>query len=187
MNAPTLNLARFNTAEFERMARTGAFGSRRVELRRGLIVEMNAEHMAHGRVKHRLGLALQSALERAQSTLSLWTEGSVSFGGDFEPMPDMIIWDEATVTDLQRPIPGDLVKLIVEVSDSTLPDDVGGKLAEYAAAGLAEYWVADVKNRRIIRHAEPVGDTYALREITPFGETITALTFPLTVDTAALA
>lgn len=186
MNAPTLSLARFTTAEFEQMARTGVFGSRRVELRRGLMLEMNAQHMAHGRVKQRLGRAVHAALEASGSRLVLWTETSVDFGGDFEPMPDMIVWDESGVTDWTGPIPAAKVALVVEVSDSTLSDDLGEKLADYAAAGLAEYWVADVKNGRIFRHAEPSGAGYARREVAAFGEPLTALTFPLTVDTAGL-
>jgi Uma2 family endonuclease len=186
MNAPTLTLARFTTAEFEQMARTGAFGSRRVELRRGLIVEMNPQHLPHGRVKHRLGRAVEAALAASGSALSLLPEVSVDFGARFEPLPDLVVWDESVGSNFLGPIPASAVRLIIEVSDPTLPEDLGDKLAEYAAAGLAEYWVADVKNSRILRHADPVGDGYGRREISAFGEPVAALTFPLTVNTASL-
>jgi Uma2 family endonuclease len=190
MNAPTLSLARFTTAEFEQMARTGAFGSRRVELRRGLMVEMSAQHVPHTRVKprvkHRLTLTLEAALKGSESGFSLLPEVSVDFGADFEPIPDIVIWDETAVVDQTGPIPGAAVKLVVEVADSTLPEDLGDKLAEYAAAALPEYWVADVKNGRVLRHAEPVGETYARCDVALFGEIISALTFPLAVDTSTL-
>ena len=186
MNAPTLSLARFTTAEFEQMARTGAFGSRRVELRRGQMVEMSAQHVPHARVKHRLTLTLEAALKGSESGFSLLPEVSVDFGADFEPIPDIVIWDETAVVDQTGPIPGAAVKLVVEVADSTLPEDLGDKLAEYAAAALPEYWVADVKNGCVLRHAEPVGETYARCDVALFGEVISALTFPLTVDTSTL-
>lgn len=186
MNAPTLSLARFTTAEFEQMARTGVFGSRRVELRRGLMLEMNAQHIPHATVKLNLTLALLAALKAAGLSWRVLSEVSVNFGDLFEPIPDAVIWDDAAVADKAGTIPAVAVKLIVEVSDSTLTDDLGDKLAEYATAGLAEYWVADVKNGRIFRHAEPSGEGYARREVAAFGETVTALTFPLTVDTSSL-
>jgi Uma2 family endonuclease len=186
MNAPTLNLARFTTAEFEQMARTGAFGSRRVELRRGLMLEMNAQHIPHATVKLNLALALIAALKASGSSWRVLSEASVNFGGHFEPMPDVIVWDAAAASDTSGAIPGATVRLIIEVSDSTLSEDLGDKLAEYAAAGLPEYWVADVQNGRILRHFTPAGESYTRCEITAFGHTITALTFSLTVDISAL-
>jgi len=58
MNAPPLSLARFITAAFERMTRAGMFGRRRLELRRGLMQEMNARYVPHASAKLELTLAL---------------------------------------------------------------------------------------------------------------------------------
>ncbi len=46
------------------------------------------------------------------------------------------------------------MKLIVEVADSTLSDDLGDKHDAYAVAVLPEYWVADVKAKTVIRRGQ---------------------------------
>lgn len=44
---------------------------------------------------------------------------------------------------------------IVEVAVTSLAKDLGEQAAEYARAGVASYWVADVPNSRIVAHRDP--------------------------------
>lgn len=188
MNAPHRTLATFTNEQFERLVRSGGFGDMRVELRRGLIVKMSPQYVRHADVKAELTFALVAALKTCGLAWKVYSEASVSFGNGFEPMPDIVVFDPATVpADLDGPLPASAVKLIVEVADSTLADDLGEKLEDYAAGGLAEYWVADVQGRLVLRHAGPQANGYAKREPARFGETIDALTLSgLRVDTASL-
>ena len=187
MSAPRPNLATFTSAEFERLVRSGGLGDKRVELRRGLIAEMSPQHMPHARVKRLLTKAIEAALAAAGLDWIVDQEVSVSFGDDFQPLPDIVVWTpELASAEMDGPAPGLAVKLIVEVADASLADDLGEKLDDYAAAGLAEYWVADVKGRLVLRHADKAMSGYTRREPASFGETIAALTLPLQVDTAAL-
>lgn len=48
--------------------------------------------------------------------------------------------------------------LVVEISESSLRFDTGTKARVYASHGIAEYWVIDVANRRLVLHREPRGD-----------------------------
>jgi Uma2 family endonuclease len=48
----------------------------------------------------------------------------------------------------------------MEVSDSTLRKDRVSKARLYARAGIPEYWVIDVKNRRLLVFREPSGGAY---------------------------
>ena len=48
--------------------------------------------------------------------------------------------------------------LVLEVSDSTVTFDTGEKSSLYAAAGIADYWVIDVVNRRVVVHRGPTAD-----------------------------
>lgn len=187
MNAP-VKLKTFTNAEFERIARAGGFGRVRVELRGGMIVEMSPQYVPHANVKMELTFALAAALKAAGLGWKVTTEVSVAFFDGFEPMPDIVVWDPGEApADLDGPIPAAAVKLIVEVSDSSLADDLGEKLVDYARGGLAEYWVADAKGRLLLRHCGPQADGYARREPLRFGETAAALTLPaLSVDTKAL-
>ena len=64
-----------------------------------------------------------------------------------EPQPDVALLrprgdDYAAAT----PTPPDIL-LLVEVADSTLRIDLGRKARIYADAGVAEYWVVDLKNQ----------------------------------------
>lgn len=53
------------------------------------------------------------------------------------------------------PLPGDGVRLIAQVSLSTLDDDLGEKRLRYERAGLPEYWVVDIAGRRTLRFVLP--------------------------------
>ena len=45
--------------------------------------------------------------------------------------------------------------LIVEVSNSSLEYDTTSKLQLYAITGVAEYWVADLENERVVVDTNP--------------------------------
>jgi Uma2 family endonuclease len=184
MNAPTVAAARFTDAEFERLVRSGALGDARIELRRGMLV--NAQFRPHLRVKRLLARAIENALERAGLE---WIRRSGGFGSVWRRLPALArhLRVGSCATRADGPIPASAVKLAVEVADSTLPDDVGDKLEDYAKAGLEEYWVADVQGRLILQHAGPALNTYAQREPRRFGESWSWLTRPdVVVDTSAL-
>jgi Uma2 family endonuclease len=188
MNIAHREPSRFTTAEFERLMRSGGFGSTRVELRRGLIVKMNPQYVPHVTVKRLLAKALEAALQAARLDWIVDQEGSVDFAEGFQPLPDIIVWDRTTVQgDLTGPIPASAVRLVVEVADSSLTDDLGEKREDYANAGLAEYWVADVKKQMILQHAQPTAGAYAVQISTLFGALATSLAYPaLRVSTVAL-
>lgn len=179
----------FTTAEFERLLQAGGFGDTRVELRRGMIVKANPQRMPHATVKWALTKSIEAALARAGLRWRAYNEVSVDFAEGFEPLPDIVVWEPAAVPSaLKGSMPANAVRLIVEVSDTTLADDIGEKLEDYATAGLAEYWIADVNGRRILRHAGPGGGTYARREPAGFGEAVASLVYPsIVIDTAELA
>jgi Uma2 family endonuclease len=179
MNAPLPRLHRFTSKEFTRIAKSGGFGDLRVELRRGMIVEMSPQYAPHTSLQVAMFLAVKAAVDATGLPLRVWFQGSVEFGEGFQPMPDIFVWDPALApADLDGPVPGAAVKLVIEVAATTLADDLGDKLAEYAAAGLAEYWVADVQGRMVFRHDGPKADGYARRLPVALHEEIAALTLP---------
>jgi Uma2 family endonuclease len=188
MNAPFPAPARFTAAEFNRLARSGGLGDRRLELRRGMIVEMSPQYLKTSDVTLQLTLAMLAAVETAGLGLKVHNGLSVVFADDFEPMPDIVVWDPAAAPpDLDGPLPAEAARLVIEVADSTLADDLGEKLEDYAKAGLSEYWVADVRGRLILRHSGPEDGRYARREPVLFGAPAAWLTRPgIVVDTSAL-
>lgn len=75
------------------------------------------------------------------------------------------------------------VRLLVEVSDTTVAFDLGRKAFEYAAAGVAHYWVLVIPERVLITMREPaptpvtpdnpVGWTYGQQERWSVGQSVT--------------
>ena len=77
-----------------------------------------------------------------------------------EPEPDLIVLSRPSreIKDA-NPQPGDL-RLVVEISDSTLGFDLTTKARLYARARIVEYWVVDIPGRRIIVHRDPQEGQY---------------------------
>ena len=93
------------------------------------------------------------------------------------PQPDFAVVRLRPITEVGRNYPAD-VYLVIEVSDTSLRYDSGPKLARYAAAGIPEVWVANLRNRQVTGHTDPVGDQYATTQIYHPGQTITPQAFP---------
>lgn len=182
---PVYERAVFTSEEFETLVAKGAFaGLGRFELREGIIYRMNAQHAPHARAKMELAMALRAAFTAAPD-YEVVIEGSVRFEGGFSPEPDILVW---RVGEAPKAFPGDRVCLIVEVSDSTLADDLGAKRDLYARAGLPEYWVADLNARVIHQFADPVEGAYRKAAQAVFGAKVASLSKPALVsDTAGLA
>jgi Uma2 family endonuclease len=76
------------------------------------------------------------------------------------PEPDAIVLRRpAGEFRAENPAPSDLL-LIAGVSATTQEYDLGAKAALYASAGIAEYWVLDLRGMRIVVHRDPAGERY---------------------------
>jgi Uma2 family endonuclease len=80
------------------------------------------------------------------------------------PQPDAAVLAKRDFEYEDVPAGKDL-RLIIEVSVSTLRDDLRTKSELYARAGVPEYWVLDVIGRRIYVHREPTSGIYASVEV----------------------
>lgn len=70
------------------------------------------------------------------------------------------------------------VYLIIELADTSLAFDQGPKLARYAAAGIPEVWIANLRAQEVTAYAEPSGSEYASVRIYRAGESISPRAFP---------
>lgn len=163
----------------------GAFdGYGKTELLDGEIVYMNAQHRPHGRAKMILFDALRDGLRRIASPLSVMVETSIALTGHDIPEPDLTLTTEPEGNGL---IPVWSVAMVVEVADTTLRSDLSRKGPIYAAAGIPEYWVADLNGRVVHRLWAPADDGYAHQDKVMFGEPLAAAVIKgLSIDTAAL-
>jgi Uma2 family endonuclease len=179
------SLLRITAAQFSVMVEAGAFtGDLGVELRGGLLYQMNPQYIPHLLAKSRVYEALLDALRALGSPLRVASEGSVRLGDSDVPMPDIIVWEPLRS---RGPVPGERVKIVAEVSDTTLSDDLGHNRALYAAASIPEYWVVDLSGRAVHQYWAPVDGAYARSAVVPFGGMLRSATLDgLAVPTAAL-
>ena len=68
--------------------------------------------------------------------------------------------------------------LVIEIADSSLRYDSGPKLALYAAAGIPEVWIAGLRAREVIVHANPSGSEYTTVRTYRSGNSISPGAFP---------
>ncbi|MCW3849195.1 Uma2 family endonuclease [Sphingomonas sp. LB-2] len=177
---------RFSVDQFLALCEQGLFDDyAKSELIEGEIVVMNAQHSRHSRVKSRLAIRLGNALEALGSPFEPQIEASVRLSDGSLPEPDIVLtsYRGAGV------VPVETAALLIEVSDSTLENDLGRKADLYAEAGVPEYWVIDLNENRALLHANPRADGsgYDGQLDVPFGEPLHAATIEgLTVETAGL-
>lgn len=177
---------RFTVEEFLALDGAGAFENLgRVELIEGEIFEMSPLFLPHGSILAEMTASMVIALRDRFPALRALTP--VSLRADDHSLPEadlLVVQLNGTEGDLATP---DIVRLVVEVSASSLRHDLGRKLRLYARTGVPEYWVTDVKARRILRFHAPVGDEYGERAEFAFGDPVASATIAgLIVETARL-
>jgi Uma2 family endonuclease len=95
-----------------------------------------------------------------------------------EPEPDVIVLKrELSYFQINNPKPEDL-RLVVEVSDSSIGFDTTTKAGLYARARIQEYWVLDVNERRLIVHRDPTAGEYRTVTVYRENETVSPLAAP---------
>ena len=70
------------------------------------------------------------------------------------------------------------IYLVVEVADSTLKQDCEIKDKLYAQASIADYWVLDLKNRRLHVFRDPTPAGYTRHTILMEPNSVSPLAFP---------
>jgi Uma2 family endonuclease len=169
-----LPVRRFTVEEYHRLIDQNFFvADEQFELIDGYITEKMSRNPPHdaavNRARRRIERALPSGwIVRIQSAITT---------ADSEPEPDIAVArgeDEDYVA--RHPGPGDLA-LVVEVANTTLATDRGPKLAAYARAGIAVYWIVNLDDAQleIFSDPEPTSSSYLKRAILRAGESISLL------------
>ena len=175
---------RLRVEDFELLEEGGAFADRsKAELIDGDIYVVNAQYARHGLAKGRLFVAFANRLKEIGSDLEAYSEVSLRVAADSMPEPDLFLAPRQGF----GPVPVERVALVVEVADSTISTDLGRKADLYAAAGVPEYWVVDLNERRVLMHELPDADGYHGQLDVPFGQTLISATIEgLEIDSAKL-
>ncbi len=129
----------------------------RLELIQGRIIENMSQGPRHSTLASIVADMLRESMRRR---FAVREEKGVRIDFDGEPIPDVLVLKGRQADYLDRqPVPED-VALLVEVSDTTVVYDLGGKALLYAQAGITDYWVVLVNEAAIVRHREPTPEGY---------------------------
>jgi Uma2 family endonuclease len=104
-----------------------------------------------------------------------------------EPEPDMAVLAKPGTEYMGANPPASDVRLVIEVSDSTLAFDLGPKARLYARAAIPEYWVFDIGGRRLIVHRDPQEGIYSSVTAYAEGESVFPLSLPSVPFTVTVA
>ena len=93
------------------------------------------------------------------------------------PQPDVAVVRMFRTVEEAHSHPED-VYFVIEMADSSLPYDSGAKLARYAAAGIPEVWIANLRAREVTVYTDPSGPEYASVSVYRPGDSISPRAFP---------
>ncbi|WNZ26216.1 Uma2 family endonuclease [Leptolyngbya sp. NK1-12] len=155
--------AKWTIADYHQMIAVGLLQDRRVELLAGDIVEMAPEGEPHAyysdeAAEYLIYLLGERAKVRQGKPITLWQHQS-------EPQPDIAIVQRLGADYLDHhPYPENIFWLI-EYSDSSLSKDLEAKAKIYAAVGIPEYWVINLRTMQLIVFRSPTPAGYLSHQV----------------------
>lgn len=143
-----LTYYKWSIDEWHELVNSGLLAGKPVELLEGNIVEMSPEGAQHSYTSQSVSDYLRDLLKgrayvRDAHPITL---------DNSEPEPDIAIVElPVSLYRDRHPYPQNIYWLI-EVSNKSLQKDLEQKLITYGRNGIAEYWVMNLKNRKLIVH-----------------------------------
>lgn len=147
---------RWTVQLFHHLGDLGVFEGRRANLIHGQLIEEGPMNPPH-----RIALELTDAAVRTAFGPG-WRpciQMPLVLGLGNAPQPDVAIVKGSPRDALVHPATADLV---IEIADSSLTYDTTTKAELYATAGIADYWVLDLENRRLLVFRDPASLPHGL-------------------------
>jgi hypothetical protein len=167
----------WNKEQYYRLSDLGFFNGKRVELLEGEIyVKYTYKEFDEGEYEmsamsslHFSGVNIVAEVLREvfKEKYFVSVQCPIDMGENSEPEPDISII-EGKARDFKEAIPK-TASLIVEVSDSSLLYDRGKKVSLYARANIQDYWILNLKDRRLEVYRRPMQNEAAFYGFS-FGE-----------------
>jgi Uma2 family endonuclease len=174
-NSPiVLPVRKFSTEQYLQMIDAGMWDNgERVELLEGYIVPMTPGGPEHSYAFLGLNRIFAAALPHFHVAIQVTL--NLSPGNVFDPDLMLLKQRESLKTSLPRP---EDVVLLLESAHSSLRHDQQVKLPLYAAAGIPEYWILDLKSKRLLVHRDPVAEGYREVRTLEASDSIAPLALP---------
>jgi Uma2 family endonuclease len=178
MRAPLVRDRRWTRKEYGRLIDIGFFdGDNKVELIEGRMIVAEPQNTPHATACELASDALRAAFGpgwRVRMGLPM------AMDPDSEPEPDVSVLRGAPRDSLGDHPP--TAALVVEIADWSLRLDRVVKARVYAAAGIADYWIVNLRDRVVEVYCEPLRGPrragYAATHVAHPGETLVPLAAP---------
>lgn len=167
---------RFTVSEYDKMLAAGILSEDdRVELIEGDIIRVAPKGSRHAACVTKL---VQTFIMALQDRCVVRVQDPIQLDDHSEPEPDLVL--ARTRPDhyaTAHPTPEDLL-LVIEVADSSLLYDQAIKKPLYARSGIAELWLVDLTQQRIVVHRHPTAEGYESVQHAHAGDTLSPAAFP---------
>ena len=166
---------RFTADQYQSMGQAGILSEYEpIELLNGEIVETAPIVDAHNDSTDCVSDLMFASL-RGRARIRV--QGSVRINPRSEPQPDCAVLRQRPDYHLSPATPEDVL-FIIEVAASSLNYDRGQKLAAYAAAGIPEFWVVNLREYALYVHTDPAGEQYQTVRRFQAGDHVSPRAFP---------
>ncbi|WP_013321272.1 Uma2 family endonuclease [Gloeothece verrucosa] len=177
----TITITRWNVQEYHTIINTGLLVERRVELLKGLIVEISPESPLHADLNRTIGEQFRILLG---ATVQVSEGKPITISNSSEPEPDIALVKPGSYRQ-SHPTAAD-VYLIIEFANISLEKDTQDKRLAYAEAGIEDYWVANLRAQQLIIYRNPLNGDYQFQQLLTSG-IISPLAFPhITLEVSSL-
>ncbi len=172
------NRKRWTRAEVRQLIDEGHHEFERYELFDGELIDKMGKNRPHVIVVRTLTMLLEEHFGREfvlpETPINLRPEDRATY----RPEPDVLVLGKSYKNfAVDDPNPEDIL-LAVEVSDTSLRFDLDAKAKAYARAGIVEYWVADLSDKRVIIHRSPADGRYTFVHAVNTGESVSPQSLP---------
>ena len=165
----------FTVAEYLTMGEAGILHEDEyVELVAGEIIQMAAIGNRHLFCTDALTMLFAPALV---GRAIVRVQGSIQLDEYGMPQPDIVLLRHRPDYHVETATPEDVL-LLIEVADSSLEYDYGPKSEFYAAAGILEFWIANLRTGEVEVRTDPVGTEYTAIRTVPADGSISPRAFP---------
>jgi Uma2 family endonuclease len=175
MSAVVVPRHRFSVDEYHRMGEAGLFGEDdRIELIEGEVVDMVPIGGPHVFLVNRL---TRHFVRCGGDQVVVSVQNPIRLSDNTEPEPDLVLLDPQLVSSSRVPDAA-AAFLVVEVAGSSLAYDRSVKARLYGQAGVPEYWLLDVEQRRLERFSRPSPEGYRESRLFLEGESLESERLP---------
>ena len=166
----------FTVDEYHRICEADIFApDERTELINGEIISMKKASKRHIECTNRATSFFTEAFGR-RAIVSVQNAFLLNLFN--EPVPDVVVLKPRPNFYSKMDLEPEHALLVVEISDTSFNFDRKIKLERYAASGVQEFWIEDLRNNALLVFRDPAGDTYETCITFQHGETVSPLAFP---------